>query len=353
MAMRMIVVALVVASACEREEAKKIDTPQVTPKPLPTTPLPSQAPCAKSVESGPVVLGVAARVPMIVPGGVVWPEQRGSDHAVLWLLTDDADKPRAISEAELEKLVGRPDRHLRTRCGDSGCGPHGGNIDLVLIEGSKERVIAKGQAEIEAAELVGDAVVWATFGAYGGSGGVFRTTSDGQPKKLWDGAITNLIVDKTDVYASGSGGVAWIDLETDKTVVLDEGSKETRAIALGGDRVVWADAGDPYHGSKPSGRILSAPRHGGTVTTHATEQPWPEAIAADANKIYWGSRDRGGVWSARMSGGRVFELVPADGKCGGVMWLHRTARGIVFIRGDAMSFRFGGGGEIWFMPFSG
>jgi hypothetical protein len=168
--------------------------------------------------------------------------------------------------------------------------------------------------------------------------------------KLWDGAISELLVDGQDVYAAGAGGVAWMDLESSKTVILDASSKDTRSLALGTGRVFWADVGDPYHGSKPSGRILSAPRHGGELTTHATEQPWPEAIAVDDSRIYWGSRDRGGVWSVEIAGGPVRPLVPTDDKCGGIMWLHRTARGLLFLRGDSFEFRFGGGGEMWLMP---
>lgn len=291
-------------------------------------------------------LADASRAPIVVPGGIVWQWQWTN-----WFLAEDSDKPRAISEAELDKLVAKPDRYLKRRCGDGGCGPHGGNIDLVLVEGTKEQVVAKGQSEISAAELAGNEVVFATFGAYGASGGVYRTSiAGGEAKKLWDGAITELLIDKTDVYAAGTGGVAWIDLESAKTVVLDASSKETRTLALGTDRIFWADVGDPYHGSKPSGRILSAPRHGGDVKTHATEQPWPETIVVDERQVYWASRDRGGIWSVGITGGSVTVLVPTDERCGGVMWLHRIPRGLLFLRGDAFEFRFGGGGEMWFVP---
>ncbi|HLL23728.1 MAG TPA: hypothetical protein VK427_16430, partial [Kofleriaceae bacterium] len=98
-----------------------------------------------------------------------------------------------------------------------------------------------------------------------------------------------------------------------------------------------------------SGRILSAPRHGGAFTTHATGQPWPEAITVDEKTIYWGSRDRGGVWSVDVSGGAVTARVPTDDKCGGVMWLRRTPRGLLFLRGESFAFRFGGAGEVWLM----
>lgn len=346
---------VVVALSCKREDSSKVQTqptpPAVAPAPPDPVPTPDQAaqrpPCPKrSDKKTAVKLGGASHTPIAVPGGIVWTEGR-----TIWLLADDLDKPRAITEAEIEKLIPKPERHLERRCGDGGCGPHGGNIDLVLVDGSNERVIAKGQSEIDAAELVGDQVVFATFGAYGASGGVYRTPiTGGQAKKLWDGAITELVVDKNDVYAAGAGGVAWIDLQTDNTVVLDKTSKETRAMALGTDRVVWADVGDAYHGSKPSGRILSAPRHGGAITTHATEQPWPEAIAIDESRIYWGSRDRGGVWSVEMTSGSVTALVPTDDTCGGVMWIRRVSRGVLFLRGDSFEFRFGGGGEMWFMP---
>lgn len=344
---------VVLALACKRVDSGRVETQPAQPAAAPAEqrpPAPAQdqaaqrPPCPKGDQKSAVKLGGASREPSVVSGGMVWPEGN-----TIWFLADDSDTPRTINEKELEKLVPKPDRYLRRRCGDGGCGPHGGNIDLVLVEGSTERVIAKGQSEIGAAQLVGDGVVWATFGAYGASGGVYRATT-GQAKKLWDGAITELVVDKNDVYAAGAGGVAWIDLQTDNTVVLDKTSKETRALALGKDRIAWADAGDPYHGSKPSGRILSAPRHGGAPTTHASEQPWPEAIAIDDSRIYWGSRDRGGIWAVEIAGGPITSVVPTDDKCGGVMWLHRTARGVLFLRGDSLGFRFGGEGELWFMP---
>lgn len=345
---------VLLALSCKREDSSKTRTQPESPAVAPAPPkppsldqAPQRPPCPKSSDKKAAVkLGGASQTPIAVPGGIVWPEGR-----TIWFLADDSDKPRTITEAEVEKLLPKPDRHLKRRCGEGGCGPHGGNIDLVLVEGSNERVIAKGQSEIGAAKLVGDHVVFATFGAYGASGGVYRApTSGGQAKKLWDGAITELLVDKTDVYAAGAGGVAWIDLQTDNAVVLDKASSETRAMVLGTDRVVWADVGDPYHGSKPSGRILSAPRHGGALTTHATEQPWPEAITVDDKTIYWSSRDRGGVWSVAIAGGTVTALVPTDDKCGGVMWLRRTPRGLLFLRGDSFEFRFGGGGEMWLMP---
>lgn len=343
---------VIVALACRRVEPPSTQTrpdpPAVAPA-LPSPEPPPRQPCPRSGDQRAAVrLGGASEPPIAVPDGVLWAEQR-----TIWFLADDSDKPRTIPQPEAEKLLPKPARRLEHRCGEHGCGPHGGNIDLVLVEGTNERVIAKGQSEISAAELVGEHVVFATYGAHGASGGVYRAPSTGgRRQQLWDGAINTLLVDGHDVYAAGSAGVAWIDLGADQAVVLDKTSTETDAMALTADRVVWADVGDPYHGSKPSGRILSAPRHGGAVTTHAAEQPWPEALAVDDTTIYWGSRDRGGIWSVALGGGPVTALVPSDHECGGVMWLRRTPRGLIFLRGDPLEVRFGGGGEMWWVPIA-
>ena len=291
-------------------------------------------------------LGGANGTPVAVPGGVVWPEGRE-----VRFLADDSDTPRTLDAAELAKLIPTPERHLERRCGEGGCGPHGGNNDLVLVDRSGKHLIAKRQAEIEAAELVGEDVVWATFGAYGASGGVFRASAaGGQATKLWDGAVTELRVEGSDAYAAGASGVVWIDLHSGQTQLLAKTSSEPRGLTVRGDRLFWAEEGDPYWASKPSGSVRSAPRHGGTVVTHADGQPWPQKIAVDDDRIYWGARDKGGVWSVAITGGPVTTVAPPDDKCGGTMWISRTRLGVVILRGDSLSFRFGGDGEIWLIP---
>src|SRR5262249_50883466 len=154
-----------------------------------------KTPCPKKADrTAAVKIGSANRVPIVVKSGIAWPDGANGQ-----FLADDATKPNTITSAELEKLVPRPERYLRRRCGDGGCGPHGGNVDLVIVDGAGERVIAKGQSEIEAAEISGDDVAWASFGAYGMSGGVFRApVAGGSVTQLWDGAVHELLVDGTD-----------------------------------------------------------------------------------------------------------------------------------------------------------
>lgn len=266
------------------------------------------------------------------------------------MFPNESDTPHRLSEAEAEATVPRPSRYLKNRCSDGGCGEHGGNVDLVLVDGSNERVIATRQSTIGTARLVGENVVWSTFGPYGMSGGLFRASAvGGPPVRLWDGPVSEVFIDDSDLYFSSSAGVVWVDLNTDKNVVLDEGSR-ANSFAVNEGRVFWSDSGQPSEGSKPSGRILSAPRHGGALVTHASQQPWPNAIAVDGKRIYWGARDRTGVWSVPVAGGDVTQLVAEDdGSCGGVVWLHRTGRGLLFIRAKSFNFRFGAGGEMWYV----
>jgi len=342
---------LVMAMACRRDEPSKLSSVEAPPEhpPLPAsrpaTDPPPRSPCPHAADQKTAVrIGGASDIPVDVTGGIAWPEGD-----VIWVLSDNEDRSRMVRKEDFDKLAPKPTRYLKHRCGEGGCGEHGNNIDLVLVDGTSERVIAAGQSEIEAAELVGDDVFWAAFGPYGVSGGLYRAPASGGPTtKVWDGAVTTMLVAATDIYVAGAGGVAWVDAASGKVLVLDRTSNETRAIAVGKERVFWADAGTPDRTSKPSGRILSAPRHGGTLVTHAHEQPWPEAIAADDRRIYWGSRDKGGVWAVAVSGGDITTVVPTDGSCGGVTWLHRTVLGLAFLRGDRLSLR--GSGAMWFVP---
>lgn len=138
-----------------------------------------------------------------------------------------------------------------------------------------EHVIARGQSQIAASEIVGNEIIWGTFGPYGAEGGVYRAALDGSnPTKLWDGAVTELLVDASDVYAAGDEGVAWIDLQSRRTTVLAK-SSSPRGLMLHRERVFWVNESESSRAAEPTGSVQSVPRHGGAITTHIDLLPWP------------------------------------------------------------------------------
>ena len=350
---RLLALALVFVS-CDRGASRtsQRDPQQQQPAvaPPPSTPTAdTRVPCPKAKDaSAAVKIGTATRLPVEAIGGLAWRDGDGWD-----FLADDATTPRPVNEHELSKLAPEPEPHLKRRCGAGGCSEHGGNSELVLVDHNVEHVIATGQSAIEAAQIVGDDVVWVTFGTDAVSGGVFRAPAGGGPAtKFWDGAVEELLVDGRDAYAAGSQGVAWIDLQSGKTTVLAPTEKRTRSLGLTlhGDRLFWADEGDPYWASAPSGKLLSAPRHGGKVTTHAAALPWPSAIVVDGDLIYYGSRDKGGVWAIPIGGGTATAVMSPDGGCGGISWMRRIKPGLLVVRGDTRALP--PNADVWFVPLA-
>lgn len=165
--------------------------------------------------------------------------------------------------------------------------------------------------------------------------------------KLWDGAVTELLVDGTDVYAAGEAGIAWIDLRSSQATVIAR-STSGRGLVLHDDRLFWAKEGEPSSGSKPSGSVHSAPRHGGPVTTYAASLPWPQALAFDKDRIYWSGNRHGGVWSIPLAGGCITTVVSTPFGCCSITWIHRTQGGLLFLQGDWM--RNGRIHDMWLVP---
>jgi hypothetical protein len=221
----------------------------------------------------------------------------------------------------------------------------------VLVDHDGEQVIATRQPGLGAARLVGDDVVWTTFGGVPPDSGVFRApASGGTPTKVWERDVRSLLVNGRDVYVAGTSGVGWIDLQASRTTVLATNSAGSllQSLTIHGDRLYWADEGQSRPGDEPSGRVRSVPLHGGDVITQASKVPSPEVIAVDESRIYYGTRNKDGVSAVPIGGGNATTVLPSDGaRCATLLWMRRTPRGLLVARGRLASLI-----EVRFVPLA-
>lgn len=108
--------------------------------------------------------------------------------------------------------------------------------------------------------------------------------------------VTDLTVDATSaywLYASGAGtNVVKAPLAggAEVTIGTRTPSDQPASIAVDARNVYWTESGT---GFSPSGTILSIPVGGGTPTTVAVQQAYPNGIVVDATSVYWANEGQG------------------------------------------------------------
>jgi len=130
----------------------------------------------------------------------------------------------------------------------------------------------------------------------------------GATVKLASGLPAAIAVDATTVY--------WVD-ETlgDKSVkklVLPDGATTTLAKAPQDICALAVAAGVVYFTDVINGTVMSVPASGGVITTIASGEASPVAIAVDDTSVYWANRG-GAIRAAKLPGGPPVTLAPAPG----------------------------------------
>lgn len=166
----------------------------------------------------------------------------------------------------------------------------------------------------------GDQVYWGTFDDY--EGRVMRVPvgpgQDPVTLAVVEGGVADLAVDGDQVFftahtaAGGGGFIENPDEPAEGSVfVTSPGTDPFNAtllapdlaapwgIALWEDRVVWVDGtGD---GDSLPRSVLSMPRAGGEIQTHASGQTAPWDVRVDEQYAYWTDDDQ--VWAVPLEGG--------------------------------------------------
>jgi len=287
-------------------------------------------------------------MPLTSERGVVWLDPDGAR-----FLPAGSTDVRKIANAEVRSILGPPeDSRLRVKCDPDGCGPHGDNKALYLSDGGKEQLLARHLSEIHGAKILGEHIYWVTYGPYGGKGELSRVSvSGGKTEVLREGdGIHEMLVDGDDVFVASGSAVVRFDTSALRAHEMTAKALGPKTLKLYGGRLYWAEHGDRYWKSDANGAIRSAPRDGGEVVTHAHPVRWPSVLRIDDARIYWGREDGGELFAVPLGGGNVETVADLGPGCGGIVWSHSTGAGLLVMRGDEMSMRFGQPGEIWLLP---
>lgn len=344
--MRWATLALVVSSAACSRTSGPPSAPVAAASSAPPSARAEPGPPARP--PGPVRLGAAVGIPIVVDRGMFWPAPDGPR-----LLAEGATVPRRVDESERADLLGqRPARQLRVGCSPRGCGPHGTGKALFLQDGARERLLADGLHEVHGAEVIGAHAYWVTFGPYGARGDLSRVpTAGGRVERLWAGSgIHAMLVDGTDVYFVSDAEVVWFDTSTSRAHVIAAAASQRSRLVLHGDRLYWAELGEPRRTSAPSGAVRSAPRHGGAVTTHADAVKWPTLLCVDDTRVYFGREDGSELYAVPLEGGEIETVVDLGPGLGGIMWAHPTGAGMLVMRGDRLAIGLGHPADLWLVP---
>jgi sugar lactone lactonase YvrE len=216
----------------------------------------------------------------------------------------------------------------------NACGPVTAQVTVTVLP--TPITVASGPGAVYAIAADATSVYWTN--SYSGTvmkvssgGGIAATLASGQNSP---GAIA---VDASDVYwTANDGTVMEAPLGGGTLTTLASGQYCANAIAVDNASVYWTTCGQaPADGGTTTpgtGTVMKVATGGGDLTTLASGQDDPTAIAVDANSVYWNfsSADLGtGLMKVAVGGGSPVTLALALGvqigpivvDAAGVYWL--------------------------------
>jgi len=88
-------------------------------------------------------------------------------------------------------------------------------------------------------------------------------------------------------------------------------------VAIDATNVYWTDSGTSSK-SYLDGAVMMVPISGGTPTTIASNQSYPNSIAVDATSVYWTNNGDGTVMKVASAGGTPTTLATGQGNPDGI-----------------------------------
>ena len=248
----------------------------------------------------------------------------------------DSVPPRTVPEHVIAMSAGY---WFVSACEAGGCGPHGTGAIINRVDrttGASVQ-IAGPDEEIMFAEVVGDALYWATFGEYGLTGALRRVPiAGGKPTTLWTGTAVNAVLIRgASAYVADDRTVSAVPLSGGRPRTLVKDLRSAHGLAVDDTYLYVTDRGDAYHASNDSGSVLRVPLAGGKPEQLAGPVRWPTVVGVDDDRVYFMGDDSGDVWAIPKAGGTpalYIPMPPQDWPCRDSKWLHVGSQGLAYLR---------------------
>jgi hypothetical protein len=224
-------------------------------------------------------------------------------------------------------------------CQPGGCDEHGAGTIVNRIDRKSGATLQIGgpDSEIAFAEVVGDALYWATYGPYGLSGALNRTPiAGGKTTALWTGkAVNSVLIHGATAYVADDTSVSSVALSGGAPRTLVKGLVAAHGLAVDDKYLYVTDRGDAYVNSKDSGSVLRVPLGGGNADKLAGPVRWPTVVGVDDERVYFMGDESGDVWAIPKAGGKAFVYIPTppkDWPCRSTTWMHVGSQGLKYLR---------------------